>query len=649
MDRTAWIAVILCSLGMVGLMYYQSTRPAPPAPPAPVEAVAVNLPDDVDAVNAIDVDGPDGDKPGSIEIKETVIATSKVEFHLSNDGAGIQFANLTDQAEKLGDTDEFVTKNRFASHPIGALSTGPNQFENIEWSIVRESPSEVVYKGTTSDQLEVTKRFSLPLGEGVDPHLLRFDIAFSNTGGSTVELGNRYVYLGASGPDTSGEWPAQGGTFWKSQDGKMKFKDSNYGKKGWLAEAKPYGIFEVPALEWAGSNNQFFATVLIPTKPQDASLWTDRFPVKVPGFEDESIKKKLHAVESAVGFPPQALSPGDQVTLSYGIFTGPKEYRVLKEIGGEAATIQDIMNYDQIPVFGWLFGWIIKPVAGFLIWLMISMHELIGSWGLAIIAMTVVIRIIMWPLYAKSARSMKRMSKLAPKMKDLKEKYADDPQKMNQETMAMYREYGVNPLGGCLPMLVQMPIFLSFYRMLWSAVELRHESFLWIDDLSMPDTFATVMGFPINLLPILMAITTFIQMQMTPKTGDSTQRMIFMFMPVVFLVICYNFASALALYWTTSNLWTIGQTWLMKKMPEPELKKASAQSDKPAKKGFFEKLQDKAEELQQKQMEAQGVKPAPKKANPQQQAAPQGDPKSRTKLPSEKGERHSKSKRKKKK
>jgi YidC/Oxa1 family membrane protein insertase len=164
--------------------------------------------------------------------------------------------------------------------------------------------------------------------------------------------------------------------------------------------------------------------------------------------------------------------------------------------------------------------------------------------------------------------------------------------------MKLYRQFGVNPMGGCLPMLVQIPIFFGFYSMLQYAVELRNQPFLWwVEDLSQPDTVAYIMGLPLNILPILMAVTMVIQMQLTPKTGDKMQQRIFMLMPLIFFFFCYNFASALALYWTTQNIFSIGQTWLMQKLPEPELKT----SKKAGKKSWAQKLAEKAEEAQKRQ------------------------------------------------
>jgi YidC/Oxa1 family membrane protein insertase len=160
-------------------------------------------------------------------------------------------------------------------------------------------------------------------------------------------------------------------------------------------------------------------------------------------------------------------------------------------------------------------------------------------------------------------------------MTELREKYKDDPQKMNEEVMKLYREYGVNPFSGCVPMLIQIPIFFGFYAMLGSAIELRNSSFLWVQDLSQPDTVFRLWGFPVNVLPIVMTGSMIWQMAISPKSGDAMQQRIFYFMPVVFLVFCYNYASGLALYWTTQNLFSIVQLYLTRNKPLPTLEKKS--------------------------------------------------------------------------
>jgi YidC/Oxa1 family membrane protein insertase len=204
------------------------------------------------------------------------------------------------------------------------------------------------------------------------------------------------------------------------------------------------------------------------------------------------------------------------------------------------------------------FGWF-GIVSRILLASMNGLKGVLGSYAAAIIVLTLLIKTLMWPMQNKATASMKRMQDLQPKMTALREKYGDDPQKLNIEMMGLYKKHGINPLAGCLPMFVQIPIFFGFYNMLGKAVELRNSSFLWVHDLSQADTVAVVAGFPVNVLPILMAGTMFYQMQLTPKTGDPMQQRIFTFMPLMFVMFCYNYASALALYWTVQNVFTIVQ------------------------------------------------------------------------------------------
>jgi YidC/Oxa1 family membrane protein insertase len=192
-------------------------------------------------------------------------------------------------------------------------------------------------------------------------------------------------------------------------------------------------------------------------------------------------------------------------------------------------------------------------------------------------------------------------------MKELQEKYKDEPAKQQMEVMKLYKDYGVNPVGGCLPMMLQIPIFFAFYGVLQNAAELRGQPFLWVQDLSMPDTVTQILGYPLNPLPLIMGITMILQMKLTPQpaTMDKSQRMIFMFMPFIFLFICYNFAAALSLYWATQNLFAIFQSWAMKLyMPEPKLQKVE-RSNKPSKpNAFFQALQQQQQKLAQEQQKS---------------------------------------------
>jgi YidC/Oxa1 family membrane protein insertase len=204
-----------------------------------------------------------------------------------------------------------------------------------------------------------------------------------------------------------------------------------------------------------------------------------------------------------------------------------------------------------------------------------GLHGLLGSYAAAIIVLTLLIKSGLWPVQNKATKEMRKMSALSPKMTELKAKFKDDPQKMNEETMKLYREYGVNPMSGCLPMLIQIPVFFGFYSMLGTAIELRNSSFFWIHDLSQPDTLTHILGFPINLLPLIMSCTMIWQMIISPKSGDANQQRILYFMPIIFLVFCYNYASGLALYWTTQNIFSIVQLYLTRNQPLPTLEKKS--------------------------------------------------------------------------
>jgi YidC/Oxa1 family membrane protein insertase len=167
-------------------------------------------------------------------------------------------------------------------------------------------------------------------------------------------------------------------------------------------------------------------------------------------------------------------------------------------------------------------------------------------------------------------------------MKALQEKHKDDPAKLNQETMRLYKTYGINPISGCLPMFIQLPIFMGFYSMLASASELRNSRFLWVQDLSQPDTIWHVpgVGWPLNILPLCMAATSVWMMSMTPKTGDSSQQKMMLFMPLIFLLICYNYASGLALYMMVSNLFSVVQFMVTKSQTAPTLEKVAVPTKK---------------------------------------------------------------------
>jgi YidC/Oxa1 family membrane protein insertase len=319
-------------------------------------------------------------------------------------------------------------------------------------------------------------------------------------------------------------------------------------------------------LRYGGVMSRFYTQILSHESKVDkpGKIWASRILIdhSHDKFKDAAGATKDHAIQAAVGLPPVDLAPQATQTEEYSLYAGPKEYQRLDMLGGQR---------DFVMFYG-MFGFISRPLS----WLMRKMHDFSGNWGLAIILMTIIIRTILWPLQAKSQYSMKRMGKLAPLMKEVQEKHKDNPTQAQMEVMKLYKDYGVNPVGGCFPMLLQIPIFFAFYSVLQNAAELRGQGWLWVHDLSVADTVGHFMGYPVNPLPLIMGLTMIAQMKLTPQpaTMDKSQKIMMNIMPVFFLWICYNFASALALYWAVTNIYAIAQSWIMKLyIPEPELKK----------------------------------------------------------------------------
>ncbi|RYD34989.1 MAG: membrane protein insertase YidC, partial [Verrucomicrobiaceae bacterium] len=404
---------------------------------------------------------------------------------------------------------------------------------------------KAVYIAKLPSGLIAKKTFSLVESDKPGtPYLLDFELKLENAAANALNLNQWSIFMGEASPLYQAETPDQTGFFWH-EDGDMHFNAGTKFKGGWFSSEKSIIRSDSASpVEYAGVTNQFFATVLRPKEPAIANVWGKR--------EDARLSENAHVVNSVRGglsLPSTTLAPNEPRTFSYTIFIGPKHNRMLRQMNSHWGD-----GWGDVMQYGAWMQWPARPLN----WLLNVYHGMLDgvakkwSWGLAIILLTITVRIFIWPLHAKSTHTMKRMAKLQPKMAELKEKYPDDPNKLNTEMMGLYRKYGINPLGGCLPMFLQIPIFFGFYRMLQYAVELRGQGFLWVADLSQPDTLMHIGflgGLPLNILPIVMAITSFLQIQMTPKTGDATQQKIIMFMPFIFFFFCYNFASALALYW----------------------------------------------------------------------------------------------------
>jgi YidC/Oxa1 family membrane protein insertase len=254
---------------------------------------------------------------------------------------------------------------------------------------------------------------------------------------------------------------------------------------------------------------------------------------------------------------------GADGSSTMSLYAGPQEQDKLENIAP---------GFDLVVDYGWL-----TVIAAPLFWVLGAIHKLVGNWGWAIIGLTMLLKLAFFPLSAASYKSMAKMRVLTPKLMKLKEAYGDDKQRLNQEMMALYKREKVNPLGGCLPVLVQIPVFIALYWVLLGTVEMRAAPWiLWITDLSAPDTlFGTLplINLPVGPLPLLMGVTMFIQTKLNPTPPDPIQAKVMLWMPIIFTFMFLAFPAGLVLYWTVNNILSIAQQWQITRLVEAGEKK----------------------------------------------------------------------------
>jgi YidC/Oxa1 family membrane protein insertase len=313
---------------------------------------------------------------------------------------------------------------------------------------------------------------------------------------------------------------------------KMKKEDKNFsGRIGWMA-------YEI----------DYFLSAIIPEGQKEGNFLGRLLPSGM--------------IEAEYTAPPTTLRPLDRVSYNFNLYLGPKDLDILKKRDDR---LDLAINYG-------FFNIIAKPLHLALRFF----DRYVRNYGISIIILTIIIKIIFWPLTHKSYKSMKEMQKLQPIMAKIREKYKNNKEQMQKELMGLYKTYKVNPMGGCLPMVIQIPVFFALYRILGTSIELRHAPFfLWINDLSAPDRlFHFPFSIPfmsppygIPVLTLLMGASMFIQQKMTPTAGDPAQAKVMMFLPIIFTVMFVNFPSGLVLYWLTNNILSICQQYSIKRRP----------------------------------------------------------------------------------
>ncbi len=437
------------------------------------------------------------------------------------------------------------------------------------YDLLRLEDTAIEFHRELHPGIELVRRFELSEAtEGAAPYVLNHVSRFINRSGSIFNVDQIFVNVGTAPPtlsDPSGF--ILNFSYYQPEDFESinvsKFKGSR-GFLGFFAK-DPVSMVKDPVRTlWAATTNQFFTSILTPQEPGSGILAE---PSVLPS-ETENGPLRI-GVTGNIEFDLPAIKPNSELELSFQYYVGPKEYARLKKLE---------QRQDQVMQFGF-FGIIGKG----LLHLMLLLHKGVGNYGLAILMMTVIIRLLMWPLTAKATQTTKRMQQLQGPLQELREKYKDNQEKLNKEMMKMWKEHGVNPFAGCIPIFVQLPIFFALFQMLRGASELRFASFLWIRDLSLPDTIATIAGFPLNPLPIAMTASMYYLMRMTPMNMDPMQQKIYRLLPFVFIIFFYRFSAGLTLYWTMSNGFSILQQYMTNRKKDPAPPPAATTPTKPAK------------------------------------------------------------------
>ncbi len=495
----------------------------------------------------------------------TTLANDYIEARFTNFGGAIREVAFKQYPAIQGKPEPYLF-NHLHENPILAFADYPGLGRDAAFELVSATKTDVVYRTVLDGKIEVTRHYRLmsPTEPGGDPYRLHHETTFRNLTNVATPLAPASLSLGTASLVNAADY----GRYLNvtSYDGKgFTYTDRSVLQGGGIgslvgAGRAPKAVFDVPGpVVWASVKNQFFASIYTPDKPA-ASVIVRR--IELPRFDDSTSENV--GLTAAEHFEMPVLPANGTATMAGDLYVGPKEYKRLQNF---AHNEDGVMQYSAGMYRYFLSGYV-APLEDTLL---NAAHRWLGhwdgSWGVAVILMTLMLKTVSLPFTIAASRSAKRMAKLQPELKAIREKYKDNPQKQQTATMELFKQHKVNPLGGCIPVLITMPLFFGFYAMLYGAAELRFQPFLWAHDLSAPDTVAHLWGFPINILPLIMGVTTILQMRLTPQPAvDNAQATMMKFMPVIFIAFCYNFSCALALYMTINGAFTICQQLVINRL-----------------------------------------------------------------------------------
>ena len=512
-----------------------------------------------------------------------VISNADARYTFTSRGGGLKSVELLKYPETISPrwkkemaTNSVATLDTHAPVPVLAILGDASFVGDGNFTMTR-SGDDVRAQKTFPDGLILTKDFHIGSN-----YLVNASVSLKNTSDKLLVLPAQEWVVGTAtpmGPDDNGMYV---GTMWcngtNAVDNGTRYFNTNTTAFFGFSRRTPTTELRVGDgnVVWAAAHNQFFV-LLAMTKPDEPAQQMVARTVNLPPLtkDDAGSAAPPVGIQTALVYPAQTLTANSNVERQIVFYAGPKEYWKLAQIGAEFQN-----RADLVMQFGF-FGFFAKALLLAMNWL----HDVTKmGYGWAIVFITIILRAVFWPLTAAGTRSMKRMQALAPEIKALKEKYKDDPQKFTAKQMELWKKNKVSPLGGCLPMLIQTPVFFGFYTMLRSAIELRGAHFLWVADLSKSDTLfmipgitfipfniSTPEGLPFNLLPLFMVAVMVWQAHQQPVSPgmDPAQQKMMRFMPLMFLVFFYNYASGMALYMTVSTLLGILQMRLTKTNQPP--------------------------------------------------------------------------------
>ncbi len=510
------------------------------------------------------------------------LVNGRARYTFTSRGGGLKSVELLDYTNMIsvhwkGRVPNYpATLNQHAPVPVLAVLGDQSLVGDGEFALTPLADGVRAEK-VLADGLVISKEFHLSSN-----YLVKASVNLKNNSDKPLLLPPQEIVAGTATPmdaDDSGQlWGAMWCDGTNATDNPIPaFAGGGIGCS--RGAAKPEIRSGTGNVTWIAAHNQFFALLAMPKDPAREMVART---VTLPRFVQTGEATNAPApqgVQAALVYPAQTLTANSSVEREIVLYAGPKELRTLTAIGLERQNHAELaMNFGTGFASFWGVG---TFFAKLLLSAMNLLHDLTTlGYGWTIVLITVLIRLAFWPLTAKSTRSMKKMASLQPEMNALKEKYKDDQQKLMQKQMELWKKHGVSPMSGCLPMLVQMPVFIGFFTMIRSAIELRGASFLWATDLSKPDTLFMIpgltfipflssadgSGLPLNLLPLMMVSVMLWQSHITPPSPgmDPAQQKMMRWMPAIFILFLYNYSSGLSLYMTVSTVLGILQTKLTK-------------------------------------------------------------------------------------